>query len=440
MRASRMLGHALLAAALAAPGCGGKVADKKTTPSTGTVTTERTDGETGDKTGGKAAGGPGASQGAGPGAGAGATASKDAKGKKRKRKAARPGDDADIIDDLDRPARKRKRAKPGDDIDADADDLGDPYATSKPADKPGADGKSASGSAGSTAERKPAPPKIKPPDLDLPAADQARRVESQLTMGRRALGANPPDPDRAIEAARAALEIDTTSIEAVAVMSHAYHAKGFDDTAEVMLDMLYRERERARQSPGVFFVYGLVYDATDRPERALAAYYQAVQIDPAHQGALVNLGAHYLRKKMFAEATLIFEKLTGEMGVRSAVVWTNLGSAYRGRAADYPVGMPNRDAFLREAETALKRAMTHDRSYANIYYNLGLLYLDADPFPAASGPMDTLQRLGQARTYFEEYGRQRGADRDLMNERIKDVDKLIKREKKRQKRGAGDDW
>lgn len=436
MRASRMLGHALLAAALAAPGCGGKVADKKTTPSTGTVTTEKADGKPGDKPGDKVAGGPGA--------GPGATASKDAKGKKRKRKAARPGDDADIIDDLDRPARKRKRKStgPGDDIDIDdratsGDDLGDPYATSKPADKPGADGKSASGSA---AERKPAPPKIKPPDLDLPAADQARRVESQLTMGRRALGANPPDPDRAIEAARAALEIDTTSIEAVAVMAHAYHAKGFDDTAEVMLDMLYRERERARQSPGVFFVYGLVYDATDRPERALAAYYQAVQIDPTHQGALVNLGAHYLRKKMFAEATLIFEKLTGEMGVRSAVVWTNLGSAYRGRAGDYPVGMPNRDAFLREAETAFKRAMTHDRSYANIYYNLGLLYLDADPFPAASGPMDTLQRLGQARTYFEEYGRQRGADRDLMNERIKDVDKLIKREKKRQKRGAGDDW
>ncbi len=444
MRTSRTLhalGRVLLAAALAAaPGCGGKLGDKKTTPSSkGTVVTEKTDdkpdekdGKPGDKD--EAAGGPGA----GPGASAG----KDGKGK-RKGKSARPGDDLD--DDLDRPARKRKRAgKPGDTDDTDdanVDDIGDPYASSKSKDSaagksPGADGKRA----GSTAERKPAPPKIKPPDLDLPAADQARRVESQLTMGRRALGATPPDPDRAIEAARAALEIDTTSIDAVAVMAHAYHAKGFQDTAEVMLDMLYRERERARQSPAVFFVYGLVYDATDRPERALAAYYQAVQIEPTHQGALTNLGAHYLRKKMFAEATLIFEKLSGELGVRSAVVWTNLGSAYRGRASDYPVGMPNRDAFLREAETAFKRAMSHDRSYANIYYNLGLLYLDADPFPGPSGPMDALQRLGQARTYFEEYGRQRGADRDLMNERIKDVDKLIKREKKRQKRGAGDDW
>jgi tetratricopeptide (TPR) repeat protein len=437
-RTLHALGRVLLAAALAAaPGCGGKLGDKKTTPSSkGTVVTEKTGDKT-DKAGDKddAAGGPGA----GPGASAG----KDGKGK-GKGKSARPGDEPD--DDLDRPARKRKRAgKPDDKNDADVTDvgdIGDPYASSKSKDTAAgkssgtADGKGA----GSAAERKPAPPRIKPPDLDLPAADQARRVESQLTMGRRALGMTPPDPDRAIEAARAALEIDTTSIDAVAVMAHAYHAKGFQDTAEVMLDMLYRERERARQSPAVFFVYGLVYDATDRPERALAAYYQAVQIEPAHQGALTNLGAHYLRKKMFAEATLIFEKLSGELGVRSAVVWTNLGSAYRGRASDYPVGMPNRDAFLREAETAFKRAMSHDRNYANIYYNLGLLYLDADPFPGPSGPMDTLQRLGQARTYFEEYGRQRGADRDLMNERIKDVDKLIKREKKRQKRGAGDDW
>jgi tetratricopeptide (TPR) repeat protein len=191
----------------------------------------------------------------------------------------------------------------------------------------------------------------------------------------------------------------------------------------------------------VFYVYGLIYDATDRADRAMSAHYQAVQLDPKHLGAMTNLGAHYLRKKMFAEATLVFEKLTGELGSKSAVVWTNLGSSYRGRAAEFPAGSPNRDAFLREAETAFKRAMSSDRGYPNTYYNLGLLYLDADPFPGASGPMDTLQRLGQARTYFEEYGRSRGADRDLMNERIKDVDKLIKREKKRQKRdSAGEDW
>jgi tetratricopeptide (TPR) repeat protein len=433
MTARSWLRNALVAALLAAlpglamTGCGGKLGGKKTTPgSKGTVVTEKVGGAPGDKAGDKDDA---------PGAG------KDEKGQKgKKAKSAksrkRSKQDELTLDDPFRPGAD-------DEDDEDTDEDAEPARSTKPA-KPGAGtGKERTTPEQPTAERKPPPPppKIKPPDLDLPAADQARRVEGQLVMARRALTATTPDPDRALEAARAALEIDATSIDAVALMAHAYHAKGFDDTAEVMLDMLYRERERARQHAGVFYVYGLIYDATDRADRAMSAHYQAVQLDPKHLGAMTNLGAHYLRKKMFAEATLVFEKLTGELGSKSAVVWTNLGSSYRGRAAEFPAGSPNRDAFLREAETAFKRAMSSDRGYPNTYYNLGLLYLDADPFPGASSPMDTLQRLGQARTYFEEYGRSRGADRDLMNERIKDVDKLIKREKKRQKRdSAGEDW
>lgn len=417
---------AALLTALPVAGCGGKLGGKKTTPgSRGTVVTEKVGGKDD-----KDAGAPGAS-------------GKDEKKKKKTGK--RKKSDELALDEPFGPGGEDAL----DDLDDELDDDGGK--NDRPASA-GKDGKTAGSGAGAgkdaagkdaTAERKPPPPppRHKPPDLDLPAADQARRVEGQLTMARRALAGTAPDPDRALEAARGALEIDATSIDAVALIAHAYHAKGFDDTAEVMLDMLYRERERARTNPSVFYVYGLIYDATDRAERAMSAYYQAVQLDPGHLGALINLGAHYLRKKMFAEATLVYEKLTGELGVKSAVAWANLGASYRGRAAEFPVGSPNRDAFLREAETALKRAMSSDRGYANTYYNLGLLYLDADPFPAANGAMDTLQRLGQARTYFEEYGRSRGADRDLMNERIKDVDKLIKREKRRQKRdAAGEDW
>lgn len=420
---------ALLAVLPVTIGCGGKLGGKKTTPgSKGTVATEKVGGAPGDKEDDKGA------------PGAGKDEKKGQKGKSGKRKKPDPL----ALDDPFGPGNDGDGDAGDDEDDADEDDADDkPAKPGKPAGAGADTGKPSTTGERATAERKPPPPppKIKPPDLDLPAADQARRVEGQLVMARRAMTATTPDPDRALETARAALEIDATSIDAVALMAHAYHAKGFDDTAEVMLDMLYRERERARQNPGVFYVYGLIYDATDRAERAMSAYYQAVQLEPGHQAAMTNLGAHYLRKKMFTEATLVYEKLTGELAAKSAVVWTNLGASYRGRAAEFPVGSPNRDAFLREAETAFKRAMSSDRGYANTYYNLGLLYLDADPFPGASGPMDALQRLGQARTYFEEYGRSRGADRDLMNERIKDVDKLIKREKKRQKRdSAGEGW
>jgi hypothetical protein len=51
--------------------------------------------------------------------------------------------------------------------------------------------------------------------------------------------------------------------------------------------------------------------------------------------------------------------------------------------------------------------------------------------------MDTLLRLQQARTYFDEYKNMPGASTSLYAERAKDVDKLIKREEKRRKRSGG---
>lgn len=439
MRSRALLLSALLAWASA---CGGKLSDKKTTPrSTGTVVTEDTSGaEDREATGGAPGAGESERSGvSGPGA-----ANRDDQGRAGKRFdpfAPAEGENEDE-EDATGEARDRKPEKPGATVGESAGTTRSarPSGGGKGPEGPDAERSAGQASGNAGASKQAAQPRIRPPDLDLPAADQSRRVEAQLATARRALTGSSKDPDRALQAARAALDVDATSIDAVVLMAHAYHAKRFDDTAEVMLDMLYRERERARTSPGVHYVYGLIYDATDRPERAFNAYYQAVQLDPTYEGALINLGAHYLRKKMFAEAAVIYERLASS-GVKTAVVWTNLGVAYRGRAADFPAGSPNSDALLRQAETAFKRAMSVDRGYANVYYNLALLYLDADPFPGPSGPMDTLRRLGQARTYFEEYGRRRGADRELMNERIKDVDKLIKREKKRQKRASsGEDW
>lgn len=287
----------------------------------------------------------------------------------------------------------------------------------------------------------PAPPPIVPPDLDLPAADQQQRIQAHLANARGALRGATKDPDRALSEARAALAVDAGNIDAVVLMAHAYHAKDLDDTAEVVLDMVYKEREAAHSHAGIYHVYGLIYDATDRPERAMLAYRKAAHLDPNHQSALINLGAHYLDNRMFADAIRIYERLTRELGATGAALWTNLGSAYRGHAADYPAGSPARDQLLRLADTTYRRALSENRRYANAYYNLGLLYLDADPFPGPSGPMDKLKRLERAKTYFDEYRGMQGADLDLVGDRLKQVDKLIKRETKRRKREkSGDDW
>ena len=45
----------------------------------------------------------------------------------------------------------------------------------------------------------------------------------------------------------------------------------------------------------MYYVFGLVYDKTNRPELAVKAYTQAVQLNGNYTSALINLGAHQLR-------------------------------------------------------------------------------------------------------------------------------------------------
>src|SRR5690606_5194458 len=45
-----------------------------------------------------------------------------------------------------------------------------------------------------------------------------------------------------------------------------------------------------------------------------------------------------------------------------------------------------------EAEAAIRKAMELRPNYAEAYFNLGVLYLDADPFPG----LDTVARLNKA--------------------------------------------
>ena len=113
---------------------------------------------------------------------------------------------------------------------------------------------------------------------------------------------------------------------------------------------------------------------------------------------------------------------------------TLLGSVYRGHAADYPVGSPDRDDNVRRAEAAYKRALQSNASYGPAYYNLGLLYLDNDPFP---GLPDTLLRLTTAKGYFDQYKNMPSVDMKLYDDRMKDVTKAIKRAEKQLKKSRG---
>jgi len=282
---------------------------------------------------------------------------------------------------------------------------------------------------GSAAEPAPDVP-VTFPNLDPDPAQAKSQVDQQLAIAKQALAKQPPDADGALAAARAALKIDASSVDAAAYVAFAYYHKKQLDTAELVLDDMFK-RPSAKQNANVFYVYGLVYDKTNRYDQAVLAYKQAVALNPGFASALTNLGVHQLRNKQYGEAQATFERLTKEMSRNDAVTLTSLGSAYRGRSGDYPAGSADRNHLIQSAEAAYKRALSANASYGQAYYNLGLLYLDADPFPSAGGALDTLQRLNAAKSFLDQYKNAPGVDIKLYDERMKDVQKAIKREEKR---------
>jgi tetratricopeptide (TPR) repeat protein len=305
-------------------------------------------------------------------------------------------------------------------------------------DQGGGDGSVLPGEGGPEGEggaKEPETPKYAPPNLDPDPEDQRSAVQSHLKKGRDALRGQSPQPDTAISEAKQALAIDGTSIDAVAIMAHAYVLKKLYDTAETVLDMLMKDRkDAAERHPGVFFVYGLVYDKTDQAAKAFVAYQTAVKLKPDYGSALINLGVHQLRNKQYGESIETYEKLS-QLGYDDAKTWNSLGAAYRGRSGDYDPGSAPRDEWLLKAENAFKRATQADKNYGPAYYNLGLLYLDADPYPQpGGGQLDTLVRLNKAKAYFEEYKNAPGVDMKLFDERMKNVTKLISREEKKRKK------
>jgi tetratricopeptide (TPR) repeat protein len=285
---------------------------------------------------------------------------------------------------------------------------------------------------GSQASALPPDPVVSYPNLDPDPAAAKAQVDQKLAVAKSALSQNNPDADAALAAAKDALKIDATNVEAAAFVSYAYYAKKQLDTAELLLDELFK-RPSAKQNAMVFYVYGLIYDKTNRPEQAVVAYKQAVQLDPNLAGAWVNLGVHQLENKQYQDAQATFEKLTSPPFNRAdAITLTSLGSAYRGRAGDYPLGSGERGSYVVKADAAYKRALQADPQYGPAYYNLGLLYLD---FEAVGGTTDPLQRIAASEAFFNNYKNAPGVDMKLFDERMKDVSKAKKRAAKAAKGG-----
>ncbi len=277
------------------------------------------------------------------------------------------------------------------------------------------------------------PPKIEPPGLDKSPGEIQVAVRDYLRTAKAAL--KKRRWDAAIDASRKALNEDEVNVAAMITLAHGYYGKGYHDKTEAILDIA-AKRPDGPSHAKLYALYGLTYDKTNRNDKAMAAYEKCVDVQPNYKSCLINVGAKYIGKGRYSDSVRIYEKLTGELGYTSAKAWSNLGAAYRGRSADLNSDRPKRTQFLKKAETAFKRAVTANNKYGGAYYNLGLLYLDADPFPRADGQdMDTLKRLERAKTYFNEYRGMPGANQDKVDEQITVAEKLHAREVKlREKR------
>jgi tetratricopeptide (TPR) repeat protein len=273
----------------------------------------------------------------------------------------------------------------------------------------------------------PEGPPIVAPNLDPDPTQAKSAVDQHLAVARAALSAPTPDADAALKEAKAALAIDATNLDAAAMIAFAYYHKKLYDTGELILDDVFK-RPVAKQNANIFYVYGLIYDKTSRPAQAEVAFNTAVQLNPNFPSALVNVGVHQLQNQQYAAAQATFEKLTGQFNRNDAITLTSLGSAYRGRAAEYPASAGEHDQFVRQADSAYKRATQANAGYGPAYYNLGLLYLDNDPFP---GITDALVRLQSAKDFFDKYKTSPGFDLKLVADRQKDVDKAIKKAQKK---------
>ena len=295
----------------------------------------------------------------------------------------------------------------------------------------------APGNGGDSGALPPPPAQITPVNLDPSPQQSATAVNQHLDAGWLALKGPQVDPDLALREAQAALAVDATSIDAVALMAHAYIDKRLYDTAEVILDMLLKDRkDAASKNAKVFYAYGLIYDKTARDVLAVKSYEQAIALDPNYASPRINLGVHQLQNKQYKDAIETFTTAQ-KLGVVDAITWTDLGDAYRGHSADFDPGSTDRNDLILKARDAYTNATSSDPRFAPAYYDLGLLYLDGDPFPNGSSPMDTLDRLGKAKSYFDLYAGAPGYDKKLSDDRHKDVDKQIKREqKKRNKKPA----
>ena len=218
------------------------------------------------------------------------------------------------------------------------------------------------------------------------------------------------------------------------MVAFAYYHKKLYDTAELVLDDLFKRRRGEDRTPTSTTSTGSIYDHTNRPERAMLAYQKAVQLNPNLASALVNLGVHQLQNKQYAR---------GAGDVRAAD--QGVQPQRRGDADLARLGVPRplgrlsaglggaQHSYVHAGRGGLQAGARRPTRTTGRPTTTSACSTSTRSVPVGRRALDTMQRLNAAKAFLDQYKNMPGVDIKLYDARMKDVDQGHQaREKKKQ--------
>lgn len=212
----------------------------------------------------------------------------------------------------------------------------------------------------------------------LSASGNAASIEAVGLLIDLAQGAN----EAVISKARQILLRDEKNLDAYFAMASANAAMGRVEIARYICDQAI-SRDAGR--PDFYFLKAKIELAGGSQNQARTFLRRVIELDPSHPEARNNLGVLSLRTRDFDGAIEHLEAAS-RVDANSAIIWNNLGSAYKG-AQRYD-----------DAKAAFDKALSVAPSESMTYYNLALLYFDAE-----FGGLDKIARMEKAADLFNSF-------------------------------------
>ncbi len=140
---------------------------------------------------------------------------------------------------------------------------------------------------------------------------------------------------------------------------------------DLALQVLLQASAMDESNPETWNYMGVVYYRENDFERALRAYRKAVELDPNFASAFNNLGALFLSRFLEQKTSSLMEQAMAAFN-KAIENDPRLASAYNGRASAFKFS--NR---VNEALRDWKKALELQPDFIDVYFNLGITYLQA---------------------------------------------------------------